>query len=159
MNPESPVGRVVQRVAGSKAFRTVAPPVLAPLDRFVNKITGGRVLLAAAMLPSLVLTTTGAKSGEPRSAPLACLPQDDGSILVVGSNFGREKHPAWTGNLLKTPEATVQFERRTFPVKAQLLSDEEKAAVWPALTKAWPTFDRYVEVSGRNLRVFRLTPS
>lgn len=159
MNPDSPVGRAVQRMAGSKAFRTVAPPVLAPLDRFVNKITGGRVLIAGAMLPSLLLTTTGAKSGEPRSAPLACVPQDDGSFYVVGSNFGREKHPAWTGNLIKTPEATVQFKRKTFTVKAHLLSDEEKAAVWPDLTKAWPTFDRYVEVSGRNLRVFRLVPS
>ena len=159
MNANSPVGRVVQRVAGSSGFRKVAPRFLPPLDRFVNRITGGRVLLAAALLPSLVLTTTGAKSGQPRQAPLACLPQDDGSILVVGSNFGRETHPAWTGNLLKNPDATVLFERRTFPVTAVLLSDEEKAEVWPDLTRAWPTFDRYVEVSGRNLRVFRLVPT
>jgi deazaflavin-dependent oxidoreductase (nitroreductase family) len=132
--------------------------VLPPIDKFVNRITGGRVLIAAALLPSLVLTTTGAKSGEPRKAPLACLPQEDGSFLVVGSNFGQAKHPAWSGNLIKTPEATVLYQRRTFPVTAHLLTDEEKAEVWPELTKAWPTFDRYVEVSGRNLRVFRLTP-
>jgi deazaflavin-dependent oxidoreductase (nitroreductase family) len=159
VNPESTVARAVQRVAASSGFRRVAPTILPPLDRFVNRISGGRVLLAAAMLPSLVLTTTGAKSGQPRKAPLACLPQDDGSILVVGSNFGQERHPAWTANLLANPEATILYHRRTLPVKAQLLSDEDKADVWPALTKAWPTFDRYVEVSGRNLRVFRLTPS
>ena len=159
MNPESAVARVVQRVAGSSGFRRVAPTILPPLDRFVNRITGGRVLLAAAMLPSLVLTTTGAKSGQPRKAPLACLPQDDGSILVVGSNFGQERHPAWTANLLANPDATIVYKRRTMSVQAHLLSDDEKAQVWPALTKAWPTFDRYVEVSGRNLRVFRLTPS
>jgi deazaflavin-dependent oxidoreductase (nitroreductase family) len=159
VNPESTVARVVQRVAASSGFRRVAPTVLPPLDRFVNRVTGGRVLLAAAMLPSLVLTTTGAKSGQPRKAPLACLPQDDGSILVVGSNFGQERHPAWTANLLANPEATILYKRRTLPVKAQLLTDDEKAEVWPALTRAWPTFDRYVEVSGRNLRVFRLTPS
>lgn len=158
MKADSSVGRVVQRVAGSPGFRKVAPRFLPPLDRFVNRITGGRVLLAAALLPSLVLTTTGAKSGQPRQAPLACLPQSDGSILVVGSNFGREKHPAWTANLLEHPDATVLFERRTFPVTAVLLSDVEKAEVWPDLTRAWPTFDRYVEVSGRNLRVFRLVP-
>lgn len=158
MNASGPVGRIVQRVAGSSAFRRFAPTVLPPIDKFVNRITGGRVLIAAALLPSLVLTTTGAKSGEPRKAPLACLPQDDGSFLVVGSNFGQEKHPAWSGNLIKTPEATVLYQRRTFPVTAQLLTDEEKAEVWPELTKAWPTFDRYVEVSGRSLRVFRLTP-
>lgn len=158
MNPGSAVGRVVQRVAGSSPFRRVAPTVLPPLDRFANRISGGRIHLSSAMLPSLILTTTGAKSGEPREAPLACLPQDDGSFLVVGSNFGREHHPAWTGNLIKTPEATVLYKRNTFPVTAHLLSDEEKAEVWPELTEAWPTFDRYVEVSGRNLRVFRLTP-
>jgi deazaflavin-dependent oxidoreductase (nitroreductase family) len=154
-----PVGRVVQRVAGSSGFRRFAPTVLPPIDKFINKITGGRVLIAAALLPSLVLTTTGAKSGQPRSAPLACLTQDDGSFLIVGSNFGQEHHPAWTGNLIKTPEATVQYQRRTFPVTAHLLTDAEKADVWPELTRAWPTFDRYVEVSGRNLRVFRLTPA
>jgi deazaflavin-dependent oxidoreductase (nitroreductase family) len=158
VNPGSAVGRVVQRVAGSGPFRRVAPSVLPPLDRFVNRISGGRIHLSAGMLPSLLLTTTGAKSGELREAPLACLPQDDGSFLVVGSNFGREKHPAWSGNLIKTPEATVLYQRRTFPVTAHLLTDEEKAEVWPELTRAWPTFDRYVEVSGRNLRVFRLTP-
>jgi deazaflavin-dependent oxidoreductase (nitroreductase family) len=157
VNADSPVGRVVQKVAGSGVFRRIAPPVLAPLDRFVSRITGGRILIAAALLPSLVLTTTGAKTGQPRQAPLACMPQDDGTILVVGSNFGREHHPAWTGNLLKNPEATVMYKRETFPVTARLLSDEEKARVWPELTKTWPTFDRYVEVSGRSLRVFRLT--
>jgi deazaflavin-dependent oxidoreductase (nitroreductase family) len=159
VNADSAVGRGVQRMAGSRWFRRIAPTVLPPLDRFVNRITGGRVLIAAALLPSLVLTTVGAKSGQPRQAPLACLPKDDGSWLVVGSNFGQERHPAWTGNLLANPEATILFKRETIPVKAQLLSDEEKAAVWPALTRAWPTFDRYVEVSGRNLRVFRLTRS
>ena len=158
MNAQTGVGRVIAKVAGSGPFRAVAPKFIPQLDRFVNKVTGGRVLLAAGLLPSLLLTTTGAKSGQPRSAPLACMPQDDGSILVVGSNFGREHHPAWTGNLLKTPDATVQFARRTFDVTAHLLSDEEKAEVWPRLTEKWPTFDTYVAASGRNLRVFRLVP-
>jgi deazaflavin-dependent oxidoreductase (nitroreductase family) len=158
LNAAGSVGRVVQRVAGSAGFRRVAPTVLPPIDRFVNRITGGRVLIAAALLPSLVLTTTGAKSGQPRKAPLACLPRDDGSFLVVGSNFGQAHHPAWTGNLITTPEATVLYRRRTFPVVAELLSDADKAEVWPDLIRAWPTFDRYVEVSGRSLRVFRLVP-
>lgn len=158
MNAQRGVGRVIAKVAGSGAFRKVAPKFLPQLDRVVNKLTGGRVLLAAGLLPSLLLTTTGAKTGQPRSAPLACFPEDDGSILIVGSNFGREHHPAWTGNLIKNPEATVQFERRTFGVTAHLLSDEEKAEVWPGLTEKWPTFDTYVAASGRNLRVFRLSP-
>ncbi|MGK4302063.1 nitroreductase family deazaflavin-dependent oxidoreductase, partial [Klebsiella pneumoniae] len=81
-------------------------------------------------------------------------PDGDGFYLV-GSNFGREKHPAWSGNLLKTPRAEVSFKGRDFPVEARLLTDEEKAEVWPRLLEIWPTYDRYVERSGRNLRVFR----
>ena len=160
MSPQvdSPVGRAVQRVAGSPAFAKVAPHVIPHVDRFLHKVTGGRVLMSQGLLPSLVLITVGARSGEERRVPLATLPREDGSFLVVGSNFGREKHPAWTGNLIKTPEATISYRGRDIPVTATQLSDEEKAEQWPMLTTMWPTFDRYVERSGRNLRVFKLTP-
>jgi deazaflavin-dependent oxidoreductase (nitroreductase family) len=148
---------MVQRMAGSAAFAKVAPRIVPPTDRLLHRLSGGRFVLSRALLPSLVLTTTGARSGRPREAPLATLPVDDG-FLVVGSNFGREKHPAWTGNLLKNPEATVSFRGRRIPVTARLLSGEEKAAAWPELTSLWPTYDRYVERSGRDLRVFHLEP-
>jgi deazaflavin-dependent oxidoreductase (nitroreductase family) len=154
---DSPIGRAVQRVAGSAAFAKVAPPVVPRLDRLLHKVTGGRVVLSDALVPSLVLTTTGATSGRPRPVPLACLPDGD-ALYVVGSNFGRENHPAWTGNLLRTPRAQVSFRGRSFEVDASLLSEDEKAEVWPELTRVWPTYDRYVERSGRDLRVFRLEP-
>ena len=156
MRVDGPVGRVVQRIAGTKAFAKIAPPIITPLDKAVHKLSGGRWLLSKGMLPVLMLTTTGAKSGEPREVPLACMPDDD-VIYLVGSNFGREKHPAWTGNLLKTPHASVSFRGETFAVDATRLSDEEKAEIWPKLLELWPTYDRYVERSGRNIRVFRLT--
>jgi deazaflavin-dependent oxidoreductase (nitroreductase family) len=158
MDTSSPVGRVVARVAGTQGFRRVAPKFLPQLDRFIHRVTGGRVLIAAGMLPSLVLTTTGAKSGLPRQTPLATFPQDDGTFIVVGSNFGKENHPAWTGNLLKQPEATIAYKGQAIGVTAQQLSDEEKAEIWPRLIAEWPTFDTYVSASGRNLRVFRLVP-
>ena len=77
----------------------------------------------------------------------------------MGSNFGREQHPAWTANLRANPEAAVTFRGRTLPVRATLLDADEKAAVWPRLTAVWPNYDRYTEVSGRDLRVFRLVPT
>lgn len=77
---------------------------------------------------------------------------------MVGSNFGREKHPAWTGNLIANPQASVVVRRKTTEVTARLLDDDEKAAVWPALVAVWPAYDDYVEVSGRNIRVFQLDP-
>lgn len=157
MRVDGPVGRAVQKVAGSPLFSKVAPPIITPLDRFLHRISGGRVMLSRGLVPILVLTTTGARSGQARTVPLACFPDGDGFYLV-GSNFGREHHPAWSGNLLKTPRAEVSFEGRDFSVEARLLSDEEKAEVWPRLLDIWPTYDRYVERSGRNLRVFRLEP-
>jgi deazaflavin-dependent oxidoreductase (nitroreductase family) len=155
---KSPVGRVTQWVAASSGFRVVGPKVVPPLDRLLSRVTGGRVVLSAAMVPSLVLETTGAKSGQRRTTPLACLPEDDGSFLVVGSNFGREPHPGWTANLKAKPEATATFRGREIPVTATLLDTEQKAEVWPRLTAVWPNYDRYTEVSGRDLRVFRLVP-
>lgn len=156
MKVDGPVGRAVQKVAGSPVFARIAPPIITPLDKLVHRLSGGRLLLSKGLVPVLVLTTTGARSGEPRSVPLACVPHDD-VIYLVGSNFGREKHPAWTGNLLKTPRAEVSLDGATFAVDARLLTDGEKAEVWPLLLEMWPTYDRYVERSGRNLRVFRLT--
>ena len=158
MDVRSPVGRVTQWVAASSGFRAVGPKVVPPLDRLLSRLTGGRVVLSAAMVPSLVLETTGARTGQRRTTPLACLPEDDGSFLVVGSNFGQQKHPAWTANLKANPEATVTFRGRTVPVTATLLDADQKAEVWPRLTAVWPNYDRYTKVSGRDLRVFRLVP-
>ncbi|MEV5748964.1 nitroreductase family deazaflavin-dependent oxidoreductase [Actinoallomurus sp. NPDC052308] len=148
----------VQRMAGSAWFAKVGPKVVPPLDRALHRLSGGRLLLAQYIVPSLVLTATGHRSGVARRTPLACLPEPDGSYLVVGSNFGREHHPAWTTNLLHEPNAEVDHRGRTIPVTARLLEGTERAEVWPRLVKVWPTFDRYVERSGRELRVFRLEP-
>lgn len=155
---QGPVGRAVQAVAGSRAFGPVARHVVPPLDRVLARATGGRFVVAALLVPSLVLTTTGARSGRSRTTPLATLPDDDGSWLVVGSGFGQPAHPAWTANLLAHPDAQVVFAGRTVPVRARLLEGDERAAVWPRLTAVWPTYDRYAEQSGRELRVFRLVP-
>jgi deazaflavin-dependent oxidoreductase (nitroreductase family) len=155
----SPVGRVTSWVAASSVFRAVGPKVVPPVDRLLSRLTGGRVVLSGGMVPSLVLETTGARSGQCRGTPLACLPEADGSFLVVGSNFGRERHPAWTANLRAHPEARVTYKGTTTAVTAALLDAAEKAAVWPRLTEVWPNYDRYTEVSGRDLRVFRLLPT
>ena len=156
---EGPVGRTMQRVAGSRRFAPVAKHVIPRIDRGLNKVTSGRFVLSSLLVPSLVLTATGAKSGQPRTTPLACMPEDDGGWVVVGSNFGQVKHPGWTANLLANPDATVTFRGRTVPVRARLLEGPERAETWSRITKVWPTYDRYVELSGgRDIRVFRLDP-
>jgi deazaflavin-dependent oxidoreductase (nitroreductase family) len=153
----SALGRIVIKASGSKAFRAVGPTIVPPLDRALHKLTGGRVILSGGMLPSLMLTTIGAKTGQKRTSPLATKPEDN-CWYVVGSNFGKESHPAWTANLIANPDAEVSFKATETPVRAHLLTAEEKAEAWPRLVKFWPNYDVYTEASGRDLRVFRLDP-
>jgi len=87
VNPNGVVGKRVQRIAATRTFARVAPKVVPPVDRTLHRLTRGRVLMSRAMVPTLVLTVTGAKSGAPRTVPLATLPERDGSFLVVGRNF------------------------------------------------------------------------
>lgn len=143
-------------MAGSRRFARIGPRVVPPLDVFVHRVSGGRLLLSRLMLPCAVVTTTGRRSGLARPTPLASVPLG-GDLYVVGSNFGRPEHPAWTWNLLAEPTATVAFNGEEYPADAALLDAEEKERVWPRLIEQWPLFDLYVVRSGRDLRVFRLS--
>ncbi|KUN07124.1 deazaflavin-dependent nitroreductase [Streptomyces yokosukanensis] len=150
--------RVVQRVSSTRAFAKIAPHVVPALDRTVHRLTGGRFLLSAQMLPGVILTSTGARSGLPRTTPLACMPQEDGrSWLLVGSNFGRTGHPAWTHNLLARPDVSISWRGRDLPVTARLLTGEERARAWTALVAFWPPYATYQARVAREIRLFRLT--
>lgn len=150
---------VARRLARARWFARVGPKVVPPIDRALFRLSGGRVLLPQIILPSLVLTATGRRTGQARRTPLICVPEEDGSFLVVGSNFGRDRHPAWTGNLLHSPKAEIGYEGRRIPVTARLLEGAERSEVWPRLVRVWSVYDTYVERADRELRVFRLTPS
>lgn len=149
---------IVPVLTGAPAFTRIGPRVVPRLDRFVHRVSGGRFTVTGVTAPTLLLTTTGHRSGEPRQVPLACAPEGDGSWVVVGSNFGREHHPAWTTNLLANPQATVHFGGRAVAVTATLLEGDERGAAWASLMRLLPVFDRYEDRSQRHLRVFRLTP-
>lgn len=150
--------RCVQRVSSTRAFARVAPHVVPALDRAVHRLTRGRFLLSAQLLPGVILTSTGARSGLLRRTPLACMPESDGrGWLLVGSNFGRTGHPAWTHNLLAHPEASISWKGRDIPVTARLLTGEERAAAWTALLEFWPPYATYQARVTRQIRLFRLT--
>ncbi len=154
----SPIGRVTQKVAGIAAFAVVLPTFSRPVDKVLHRLTKGKVLLSRGLLPSLVLTTTGRKTGQPRPSPLMCVPEPEGTFLVVGSNFGQESHPAWTGNLLAEPRASVSYDGRDVAVTAELLDGAEREAAWARALEVWPTFTAYQSRVDRQLRVFRLHP-
>ncbi|MET9437899.1 nitroreductase family deazaflavin-dependent oxidoreductase [Streptomyces sp. NPDC006551] len=149
--------RLVRKVSSTRMFAKVAPHVVPAFDRTVHRLTRGKVLPSARMLPGVVLTVRGAKSGLPRVTPLACMHEPGGTWLLIGSNFGREGHPAWTGNLLKHPEAEVSWRGEKIPVRAELLAGEEREAAWRAVLGFWPPYATYQARVEREIRLFRLT--
>ncbi|MFJ5799018.1 nitroreductase family deazaflavin-dependent oxidoreductase [Streptomyces decoyicus] len=151
-----PGERLLQRVSATRTFARIAPHFIPALDRAVHRLTRGKVLLSARMLPGVILTATGARSGQPRRTPLACLPEEGGGWLLIGSNFGRPGHPAWTGNLIKNPEAEVSWRGRDIPVRARLLTGEERSQAWRAALAFWPPYAAYQARVAREIRLFRL---
>lgn len=138
--------------------RHVLRPLITPLDRALFHVSGGRWKLSAPMIPSLVLYTVGARTGIRREIPLMCFPRPDGSWFIAGSNFGLEKHPAWSANLIANPEAEVHYRRRLTPVRARLLDPVEREATWPSLEEQWPHYRDYEKTAHRDIRVFHLVP-
>lgn len=137
---------------GSWLIRT-----LTPLDRRLLVRSRGRyTVLGPTGSPVLLLTTTGAKSGLPRTTPLV-FARDGDSVIVVGSNFGQEHHPAWTGNLLKTPEAVVTIAGKDIPVTAERLEGEAAEAGYRQMAEMARTYDAYRSRTDREIRVFRLS--
>jgi deazaflavin-dependent oxidoreductase (nitroreductase family) len=150
---------VVARFSRSAFFRRVGPTIMPPLERATSWLTRGRSPLSGALVPSLVLHTIGAKSGLARDIPLMYCPEPPDHILIVGSNFGRPDHPAWTLNLLAHPDAAVTVKGRRFDVRAQLIDDREREAVWEHIQRQWPSYRKYELTAHRELRIFRLTPA
>jgi deazaflavin-dependent oxidoreductase (nitroreductase family) len=147
-----------QWLAGTRAFIAVGPKIVPKLDRCVHRLSGGRLMMSRTLIPTLLLITTGHRTGHQRRAPMTCLPEADGSFLVVGSNWGRETHPHWSISLLRRPQAVVSYKGYEIPVAARLLEGAERDRAWPRLLDVWPVYDRYTLKSGRRLRVFRLEP-
>jgi deazaflavin-dependent oxidoreductase (nitroreductase family) len=149
--------RLVQKVSSTRGFAKVAPHVIPALDRAVHRLTRGRLLLSAQMLPGVILTSTGARSGLPRRTPLACMPEDEGRTwILIGSNFGRDGHPAWTANLIAHPDAEVNWKGADIPVRATLLTGPERAAVWRTALAFWPPYATYQARVEREIRLFRI---
>jgi deazaflavin-dependent oxidoreductase (nitroreductase family) len=150
--------RKVARWVASRPWLTKIRPAIVATDRFLYKVTKGRVtVVGIAGMPSLTLTVRGRKTGQPREIALLYVPHGQ-DCLLVGSNWGGPGHPVWTVNLMANPDATVNIRGRSHDVQARLLSGEERTEIWPVLTKTWPAYDNYQAKTDRELRVFRLSP-
>jgi deazaflavin-dependent oxidoreductase (nitroreductase family) len=153
--PPRPLRAAVAWISRTRWFRRFGPTVMPPFERVMARLTGGRVTASGILVPSLVLHTTGARSGEPRHVELMCV-RDGDTWLVTGSNFARERHPAWTANLLAHPDAEIDYRGRRIPVRAGLVPESEREAVWATIQEQWPGYRKYEQAAGRVLRIFRL---
>ena len=104
----------------------------------------------------LVLETTGRKSGQRRSTPVAYRRLDDGDYLVVGGAGGQRTPVDWVANLRADQRAEVVVDRRREDVVAEELTGDERTQAWAEARKAWPQIDNYERAAGREVPVFRL---
>jgi deazaflavin-dependent oxidoreductase (nitroreductase family) len=137
--------------------RSIASTFSARLDPILYKISGGRFTsVGPQVIPQLVLTTTGRKSGKERTVQLGYT-EDGDDVLVVASNFGGTNHPAWSYNLDANPGANIQLGSEKRNIVATRLTDSEKAILWPKIADTIPQMKSYVKRTERNIKVYRLT--
>ncbi|HET6570253.1 MAG TPA: nitroreductase family deazaflavin-dependent oxidoreductase [Solirubrobacterales bacterium] len=121
------------------------------------RLSGGRLMGKVNEAPVLLLTTTGRKSGQRRTAPVVYL-ADGESYVVIGSNAGHSRPPAWSLNLKATPEAEVEVGRRRIPVRARVAEGEERADLWRRHNEQYSGFDEYEARTDRDIALFVLEP-
>ncbi|MFH8485876.1 nitroreductase family deazaflavin-dependent oxidoreductase [Streptomyces longisporoflavus] len=100
----------------------------------------------------LILTTTGRKSGEPRSTPLIYRRHGD-AVLVVASNGGADAPPLWFRNLEANPEVQVQIKGDRYTARARTATPDEKPGMWRTMAATWPAYDEYQEKTDRSIPV------
>jgi len=147
-------------VVGTRPGTWLMARTVTPLDSSVHKLTRGRYTASAVIagLPVIMLTTTGARSGKPRTNPLVGVPVGD-DLAVIGSNFGQASHPGWVYNLRAAPNAAVTFRDKTVAVLARPADSDEYEQAFRTGARLIPAFRQYRErVTGREIDVFILTP-
>lgn len=158
LKPPNIAQRGMQRIASTRAGAWMFSVMLHPIDRLLFDKTSGRVTVPGivAGLPVIMLTSRGAKSGEPRTSPLLGVPVGD-SLAVIGSNFGQESTPGWVYNLEADPSAMVGYRDRSIDVTARLADDEEADATFELAGAVYGGYAKYRQrADHRVIRVFIL---
>ena len=138
--------------------RTKFMEIIWKLHRFVYRASGGRVGKAIGGAPVLLLITTGRRSGEPRPVTLTYF-EDGDRLVVIGSNAGEDRHPAWWLNLQEFPDATVQIGGTTTRVRAVEAVGEERERLWAELIRRDPAYEEYRLRTARRIPVVLLHPA
>jgi deazaflavin-dependent oxidoreductase (nitroreductase family) len=116
------------------------------------RATAGRLGANLGGLPHLLLTTTGRRSGVARTVPLTYM-RDGDSFILVASNGGSDRHPAWWLNLRSDSAASVQVRKETFSVRAHRAKGDERDRLWAALKHFNPFYAQYGKITDREIPV------
>jgi deazaflavin-dependent oxidoreductase (nitroreductase family) len=159
----SPLQSLNQKIASSRLGAWFLSRSLHQFDRVFLRLSRGQTTLSNILTgsPVVVLTTTGARSGLPRSLPLLCIrAQDDqNQFAVIASNWGQHRHPAWYFNLKAKPVATCSLGGRVGTYTAREVSGEEYEKFWQAAVETYNGYALYKQrTGGRHIPIMVLTP-
>jgi deazaflavin-dependent oxidoreductase (nitroreductase family) len=122
------------------------------VHRVILRISGGRMGWDVGNMPVLELTTTGRKSGKPRSVMLTSPVQEGESIVIVASRGGDDVHPAWYLNLVENPRVQVKFKGEpTKVMTARTATAEERARLWPIVEQKYKGYAGYQQRTDREI--------
>ena len=145
-------------MARGRSFGTVERTVqraVTGVHRLTYQLSGGRLGGTLVGNEVVVLTTTGRRSGAKRQTPLFGY-RDGDDYIVVASNGGTATDPAWLLNLRADERGTLRAQGKTWPVRAEVLTPEEKAAWWQIVTKQYRGYSSYQEKTDRDIPMVRL---
>ena len=157
----NPVQRALRRLGATGPGSWLLARVLHRLDEPVYRLTRGRHTLSSLLsgLPVVMLTTTGARSGRPRTAPVLGLPTE-GGLVVIASNYGRPRHPAWYHNLRADPQCQSARDGAKHRFRAREVEGDERARIWREGLRVYPGWSQYERrASGRRIAVMVLEPA
>lgn len=141
----------------SMAIGGTALRIIGRVNVPVYRATKGRLMGAVSRAPVLLLTTTGRRSGEARTAPVVYL-QDGERMIVIASNAGNSRAPAWSLNLLANPDADVQVRGERRAIRARVAQEPERGELWRAMNEQYAGFDEYRQHTSREIPLFVLEP-
>ncbi|MFD5559031.1 nitroreductase/quinone reductase family protein [Streptomyces sp. NPDC127068] len=150
--------RLLSLASRSRLLKSCMAALLHRIDLASHRLSHGRWMPTRLLLPTVLLITNGSRTGAPRTVPVISDLGADGTFLIIGSNYGRPQHPAWTSNLLLDPRAVIIHARRAVPVTARLLNGTEKTLHHARITALNPLFDTLEANAKRTFRVFLLLP-
>ena len=149
--------QTVRRLFATRPVAWLSARTVHHIDAAVLRLSGGRATASAILsgLPLLELTTTGAKSGRPRTVPLIGIP-DGQRIILIASNWGQARHPAWYHNLKANPSVTVTIGGVAHSYTARELAGEERATAFARAASLYPGYSGYAKRTGREIPVVGL---